>query len=161
MWAAIHSHINSTDIHTEPQLSLMWPCCAESRPPAYYNPPSRCAFPYCQRPIFSVSSRRSSSVAQCLVVNYHKSVFLLPSSKPLKKQWVDFIFSRNAQVCAKHFTDDCFLNLVQYKAGLAERLKMESGLVPTLLGSDSNLGRVNPLPLYHCVALLCITLLSL
>ena len=129
-------------------------CCAESRPPAYYNPPSRCAFPYCQRPIFSVSSRRSSSVAQCLVVNYHKSVFLLPSSKPLKKQWVDFIFSRNAQVCAKHFTDDCFLNLVQYKDGLAERLEMESGAVPTLLGSATNLEQVSELPLYHCVALL-------
>ena len=52
------------------------------------------------------------------------------------------------------FTDDCFLNLVQYKAGLAERLEMESGLVPTLLGSATNLGQVSKLPLYHRVALL-------
>ncbi|CAL8390535.1 unnamed protein product [Boreogadus saida] len=43
------------------------------------------------------------------------------------------------------FTDDCFLNLVQYKAGLAERrLGMESGSVPTLLGSATNLGRATP-----------------
>ena len=52
------------------------------------------------------------------------------------------------------FTDDCFLNLVQYKAGLAERLEMESGSVPTLLGSATNLEQVSELPLYHCVALL-------
>ncbi|CAL8284626.1 unnamed protein product, partial [Gadus morhua 'NCC'] len=39
------------------------------------------------------------------------------------------------------FTDDCFLNLVQYKAGLAEHLEMESGSVPTLLGSATNLGQ--------------------
>ncbi|CAL8300853.1 unnamed protein product [Gadus morhua 'NCC'] len=42
------------------------------------------------------------------------------------------------------FTDDCFLNLVQYKAGLAERLEMESGSVPTLLGSATNLGQQTP-----------------
>ena len=53
---------------------------------------------------------------------------------------------------AKHFTD--FLNLVQYKARLAERLEMESGSVPTLLGSATNLGQVSQLPLYYCVALL-------
>ena len=53
---------------------------------------------------------------------------------------------------AKHFAD--FLNLVQYKAGLAERLEMESGSVPTLLGSATNLGQVSKLPLYHRVALL-------
>ncbi|CAL8240063.1 unnamed protein product [Gadus morhua 'NCC'] len=84
----------------------------------------------------------SCSVFGCST-NEHNSLFLLPSSEPLKKQWVDFIFSGNAKVCAKHFTDDCFLNLVRYKAGLAERLEMESGAVPTLLGSATNLEQIS------------------
>ncbi|CAL8235683.1 unnamed protein product, partial [Boreogadus saida] len=45
---------------------------------------------------------------------------------------------------AKHFTD--FLNLVQYKAGLAERLEMES--LPTLLGSATNLGQASSSSVY-------------
>ncbi len=57
-------------------------------------------------------------------------------------------------VCAKHFTDDCFLNLGQYRDGLAERLKIKSGSVPTLLGSATNLGQVSQLTQYNFVALL-------
>ncbi|XP_056441103.1 uncharacterized protein LOC130378349 [Gadus chalcogrammus] len=89
----------------------------------------------------------SCSVFGCST-NEHNSLFLLPSSEPLKKQWVDFIFSGNEKVCAKHFTDDCFLNLVRYKAGLAERLEMESGSVPTLLGSATNLGQISTSSVY-------------
>ncbi|XP_067237056.1 uncharacterized protein [Chanodichthys erythropterus] len=87
----------------------------------------------------------SCSVFGC--TNEHRSLFLVPSSEPIKKQWVNFIFQKNSPtqlpkvlyVCAKHFTDDCFLNLGQYSAGLAERLKIKSGSVPTLLGSATNL----------------------
>ncbi len=57
-------------------------------------------------------------------------------------------------VCAKHFTDDCFLNLGQYRDGLAERLKIKSGSVPTLLGSATNLGQVSQLTRYNFDALL-------
>jgi hypothetical protein len=64
------------------------------------------------------------------------SSFIRASEEP--DQWVDFIFSGNAPVCAKHLTDDCFLNLGQYRAGLAERLKMKCGfsvqLVTALTG---------------------------
>ncbi|XP_031157281.1 uncharacterized protein LOC116051172 [Sander lucioperca] len=46
-------------------------------------------------------------------------------------------------VCEKHFTDDCFLNLGQYKAGLADRLRLKPGAVPTLCGSATNLGQAS------------------
>ncbi|KAF4114136.1 uncharacterized protein LOC131539617 [Onychostoma macrolepis] len=91
----------------------------------------------------------SCSVFGC--TNEHRSIFLVPSSELRKKQWVNCIYSGNAPtqlpkvlyVCAKHFTDDRFLNLGQYRAGLAERLKIKSGSVPTLLGSATNLGQAS------------------
>ncbi|XP_056448662.1 uncharacterized protein LOC130384480 isoform X1 [Gadus chalcogrammus] len=83
----------------------------------------------------------SCSVFGC--TNEHKNLFFVPSTEPLKNQWVNFIFSGNARVCAKHFTDDCFLNLGQYRTGLAKRLKLKSRSVPTLLGSASNLGQAS------------------
>ena len=104
------------------------------------------------------ANHSSCSVFGC--TNEHKSLFPLPSSAPLKNQWVDFIFSINASVCAKHFTDDCFLNLGKYRAGL-EPLEIKSGSVPSLLGSATDLGQVSQL-IYHCVALLyVVTLLPL
>ncbi len=106
----------------------------------------------------------SCSVFGC--TNEHRSIFVVPSSEPMKKLWVHFIFSGNAPthlpkvlyVCAKHFTDDSFLNLGQYKAGLAERLKIKSGSVPTLLGSATNLGQVSQLTLYTFVVTLALQL---
>ncbi|XP_059931019.1 uncharacterized protein LOC132474384 isoform X3 [Gadus macrocephalus] len=91
----------------------------------------------------------SCSVFGC--TNEHKSLFLVPSSEPLKNQWVNYSFSGNVPtqlpkvlyVCARHFTDNCFLNLGQYRAGLAERLKIKSGSVPTLLCSTTNLGQAS------------------
>ncbi len=102
----------------------------------------------------------SCSVFGC--TNEHRSISLVPSSEPMKKLWVHSIFSGNAPtqlpkvlyVCTKHFTDDCFLNLGQYRAGLAERLKIKSGSVPTLLGSATNLGQVSQLTLYNFVVTL-------
>ncbi|XP_078123330.1 uncharacterized protein LOC144528551 isoform X1 [Sander vitreus] len=95
------------------------------------------------------AKHNSCSVFGC--TDEHKSLFLVPSPEPLKNQWVNFILSGNAPtqlpkvlyVCAKHFTDDCFLNLGQYRAGLAERLKIKSGSVPTLLGSATNFGQAS------------------
>ncbi|XP_030210487.1 uncharacterized protein LOC115542370 [Gadus morhua] len=89
-------------------------------------------------------ARKRAKHSSCLVfgcTNEHKSLYFVPSSEPLKNQWVNFIVSGNAPVCAKHFTDDCFLNLGQYRAGLAQRLRIKSGSVPTLHGSATNLGQ--------------------
>ena len=102
----------------------------------------------------------SCSVFGC--INQNKSIFLVPSSDSLRNQYFNFIFSGNVptqlpkvlHVCAKHFTDDCFLNLGQYRAGLAQRLKIKSGSLPTLLGSASKLGQVSQLTLYDVVALM-------
>ena len=90
------------------------------------------------------------------------STFVAPSSESLRNQWVHFVFDGNAPtrlpkcvfVCAKHFTDDCFFNLGQYRAGLSERLRIKPGSVPTLIGSATNLGQVSKLTLYHVFALL-------
>jgi hypothetical protein len=96
-----------------------------------------------------IMARKRAKEGSCSVfgcTNEHKSIFLVPSSEPLKNQWVDFIFSGNAaRVCAKHFTEDCFLNLGQYRAGLAQRLRIDSRSVPTLLGSATNRRQVSKL----------------
>ena len=112
------------------------------------------------RDIMACERAKHSSCSVFGCTNEHKSLFPLPSSAPLKNKWVDFIFSINASVCAKHFTDDCFLNLGKYRAGL-EPLEIKSGSVPSLLGSATDLGQVSQL-IYHCVALLyVVTLLPL
>ncbi|XP_056436414.1 uncharacterized protein LOC130373810 [Gadus chalcogrammus] len=91
--------------------------------------------------IYTDGSKERESVFGC--TNEHKSLYFVPSSEPLKNQWVNFIVSGNAPVCAKHFTDDCFLNLGQYRAGLAQRLRIKSGSVPTLHGSATNLEKAS------------------
>jgi len=69
----------------------------------------------------SAFTKMSQQRGRCSVVgcrNEHKSVHLLPSSVPLKMQWISFIFKGNAPenvdkylyVCANHFTPDCFVN---------------------------------------------------
>ncbi|XP_056468272.1 uncharacterized protein LOC130406631 isoform X3 [Gadus chalcogrammus] len=113
--------------------------------------------PYERRIVFSwrdVMPCKRAKHGSCSVLgctNEHKSLFLVPSSEPLKNQWVNYSFSGNVPtqlpkvlyVCARHFTDNCFLNLGQYRAGLAERLKIKSGSVPTLLCSATNLGQAS------------------
>lgn len=78
------------------------------------------------------------NVPQC--VDDEKSLFALPSTEPLKTQWLSFIYAGNVpnvlpksiHVCAKHFTDGCFHNLGQYRAGFANVLKIKFGSVPSL-----------------------------
>ncbi len=90
----------------------------------------------------------SCSVFGC--TNEHRSIFVVPSSEPMKKLWVHFIFSGNAPTTLpKHFTDDSFLNLGQYKAGLAECLKQSLDQYQLSLAHATNLGQVSQLTLYN------------
>nr|XP_055038830.1 uncharacterized protein LOC129426493 isoform X3 [Misgurnus anguillicaudatus] len=87
-----------------------------------------------------------------------KHLFSVPLCEDVRSQWINFILSVNTMrkipkvvfVCEKHFTDDSFINLGQYKAGLADRLRLKPDAVPTLFSSAyvTNLGEiVKDLPL--------------
>jgi len=68
----------------------------------------------------SAFTKMAQQRGRCSVVGCRneQSVHLLPSSVPLKMQWISFIFKGNAPenvgkylyVCANHFTPDCFVN---------------------------------------------------
>ncbi|XP_050950932.1 uncharacterized protein LOC127153734 [Labeo rohita] len=79
----------------------------------------------------------------CTVVgcnNEHNSRHVLPTSEPLKTQWLNFVFNGNVpsnlpkwvHVCANHFSPDCLINEGQYKAGFAKKLVLKNGSVPTI-----------------------------
>ncbi len=86
---------------------------------------------------------------RCFVLgceNEHSSRrHLLPTSEPVKAQWLTFAFKGKAPpdlpkciyVCSNHFTPDCFANEGQYKAGFAKKLVLKDGSVPTVRGSAS------------------------
>ncbi|XP_016346660.1 uncharacterized protein LOC107692211 [Sinocyclocheilus anshuiensis] len=80
---------------------------------------------------------------RCSVVgckNEHGCRHLVPTSEPLKTQWISFVFEGDAPpdlpkcvyVCSNHFTQDCFVNEGQYKAGFATKLILRDGSVPTV-----------------------------
>ncbi|KAM9770635.1 activating transcription factor 7-interacting protein 1 isoform 2-T2 [Menidia menidia] len=70
----------------------------------------------------------------------HKALHTIPVSEELRAQWINFIYNGNVParvgkkllVCANHFTGDCFRNLGQYNTGLAKRLVLIVGAVPTI-----------------------------
>ncbi|KAM8735506.1 uncharacterized protein AB9X84_023933 [Acanthopagrus schlegelii] len=68
----------------------------------------------------------------------------LPKDEEVKSQWLQFIFKSNTipqqyspklVLCSHHFTEDCFENHAQFKAGYSKRLILKEGAVPTVLGS--------------------------
>ncbi|XP_036931467.1 uncharacterized protein LOC119006642 isoform X7 [Acanthopagrus latus] len=68
----------------------------------------------------------------------------LPKDEEVKSQWLQFIFKSNTipqqyspklVLCSHHFTEDCFENHAQFKAGYSKRLILREGAVPTVLGS--------------------------
>uniref|UniRef100_A0A672ZI96 THAP domain-containing protein 1 n=1 Tax=Sphaeramia orbicularis TaxID=375764 RepID=A0A672ZI96_9TELE len=89
--------------------------------------------------------------ASCGVVgctHQHDSLFLLPTSEPLRKKWLDYIFDdhvpnnipKRLYVCARHFTDECFSNMSPYSSGLAQRLRIKKDAVPTLRDPSTSVG---------------------
>lgn len=68
------------------------------------------------------------------------SLFQPPAPEDLWIQWITFIFDgempktapKMLYVCANHFTEDCFLNAGQYRAGFARTLKIDKRSVPTI-----------------------------
>lgn len=81
--------------------------------------------------------------ASCSVVgckDEHMSLFQPPAPEDLWIQWITFIFDgempktapKMLYVCANHFTEDCFLNAGQYRAGFARTLKIDKRSVPTI-----------------------------
>ncbi|XP_053342866.1 uncharacterized protein LOC128513118 isoform X2 [Clarias gariepinus] len=82
----------------------------------------------------------------------HSSRHVLPTSEPLRTQWLNFIFKadvpadlpKTVNVCANHFSLDCFINAGQYKAGFATKLLLKNGAVPTLrVPASSSSGSIN------------------
>uniref|UniRef100_A0A673BH58 THAP domain-containing protein 1 n=1 Tax=Sphaeramia orbicularis TaxID=375764 RepID=A0A673BH58_9TELE len=89
--------------------------------------------------------------ASCGVVgctHQHDSLFLLPTSEPLCKKWLDSIcdghgpnnIPKRLYVCAQHFTDECFFNMGPYSSGLAQRLQIKKDAVPTLRDPSTSRG---------------------
>ncbi len=85
--------------------------------------------------------KHTCSVVGCN--NVHSSFHLLPTSGALKTQWMDFMYEGKAPlklpkyvyvayVCANHFLTDCFVNEGQFKAGLASKLILKCGSLPTV-----------------------------
>ncbi len=71
------------------------------------------------------------------------TLFGLPKEITRRHLWLNFIYNTvpdqyntNIRVCAAHFTEDCFLNLGEYKAGCTQRLLLKSGAIPALQGQS-------------------------
>ncbi|XP_031429046.1 uncharacterized protein LOC105898184 isoform X2 [Clupea harengus] len=80
---------------------------------------------------------------RCSVVgctDQHKCLHVTPASEDTREKWIYFIFEGNVPsrvgkyllVCSNHFESDCFINLGQYTAGLAGRLILKGGSLPSI-----------------------------
>ncbi|XP_061622218.1 uncharacterized protein LOC133474470 isoform X1 [Phyllopteryx taeniolatus] len=91
-------------------------------------------------------AKQTCHVVGCL--DRHTSLHRLPAREDIRAKWIHFIYngnipasvSKNLVVCANHFASDCFSNLGQYKAGLAMRLYVKDGSIPTVRGKDTDEG---------------------
>ncbi|XP_019722972.1 uncharacterized protein LOC109514372 isoform X2 [Hippocampus comes] len=91
-------------------------------------------------------AKQTCHVVGCL--DRHTSLHRLPAREDIRAKWIHFIYngnipssvSKNLVVCANHFASDCFSNLGQYKAGLAMRLFIKDGSIPSVRGKDTDEG---------------------
>ncbi|XP_014839050.1 PREDICTED: uncharacterized protein LOC106915745 [Poecilia mexicana] len=66
-------------------------------------------------------------------------LFTLPKDDSIRQKWLDFIFGdfpppkKNWYICARHFTDDSFLNKGLFDKGLIGRLSLLDHAIPTRL----------------------------
>ncbi|XP_054744429.1 uncharacterized protein LOC129248841 [Anastrepha obliqua] len=84
-------------------------------------------------------------VLNCKSTNFSTSkcsFFSCPADDAVAGKWVEFCRQTKhfnlytSVVCMKHFTDNDFQNLGQYKMGLATYLKLNRGAVPTIYNCD-------------------------
>ncbi|XP_072298221.1 uncharacterized protein [Eucyclogobius newberryi] len=63
-------------------------------------------------------------------------MFKFPNDEATRRKWSEFVFGeispRNAFVCARHFTDNCFMNKELYESGRITRLSLRHDAVPTI-----------------------------
>ncbi|XP_051919950.1 uncharacterized protein LOC127599766 [Hippocampus zosterae] len=89
-------------------------------------------------------AKQTCHVVGCL--DGHTSLHRLPAREDIRTKWIHFIYngnipssvSKNLVVCANHFASVCFSNLGQYKAGLAMRLFIKDGSIPSVRGKDTD-----------------------
>ena len=120
------------------------PLCGDRRYPRRGRPSLRwnSVCPAVRQQCFAKSSLRvrhtNCSVVGCK--NQHQCLYTVPATEQQKRQWLSFIFNDNMpaavsvslNVCANHFTSDCFSNEGQYKAGFASTLTLVKGSVPPI-----------------------------
>ena len=76
---------------------------------------------------------------------------MTPASEDTRLKWIDFIYEGNLParvgkyllVCANHFELERFINLGQYNAGLAGRLILKGGSVPSIRRRTEDEGNVS------------------
>ena len=109
--------------------------------------------------IFRTMSKRAKH-ARCSVIDCteeHSSLHRPPASEETRAKWIRFIYrgyaprihpSKNLLVCSNHFAADSFSNLGQYNAGLAGKMFLKEGAVPTVRGKAQDEGDVK-IPQVH------------
>ncbi|XP_063054475.1 uncharacterized protein LOC134448750 [Engraulis encrasicolus] len=74
------------------------------------------------------------------------TLFNIPASPGIRACWFEFLhfdergLTKRDRVCARHFTESCFINYGQYSAGLAKELILEDTAVPSVytVGTSSS-----------------------
>ncbi|XP_058503823.1 uncharacterized protein LOC131471340 isoform X2 [Solea solea] len=69
-----------------------------------------------------------------------QTIHKLPINEKTKAQWIFFVFDgktpatfpKHLHVCGNHFTEGCYTNFAQFKAGHSTTLRLKEGAVPTI-----------------------------